>query len=171
MDRDRSPPDVTRKEQTDTMNTADFKLSFPGEPMAVRLALGEVTSWIRSAGIDEEFCGSVELVLAEALNNIAEHAYGEGAPGPVDLELQHRPPELKLTLMDTGRAMPGGQLPEGRAVNPDPTLDDLPEGGFGWHIIRTLTRELTYCRDGGLNRLSFLMGLDCHGDGPASKQP
>ena len=36
---------------------------------------------------------------------------------------------------------------------------DLPEGGFGWFLIRELTHDLTYRRDGSRNHLSFRMVL------------
>ena len=54
--------------------------------------------------------------------------------------------------------MPGGRPPAGRLPDgADCALVDLPEGGFGWHLIRTLTRDLAYVRSGGCNRLSFLL--------------
>ena len=33
--------------------------------------------------------------------------------------------------------------------------DDLPEGGFGWHLIRSLARDLAYVRRQDLNTFSF----------------
>ena len=42
---------------------------------------------------------------------------------------------------------------------PDTALEDLPEGGFGWHLIHSLTNDLTYLRTGGCNRLRFLLPL------------
>ena len=35
--------------------------------------------------------------------------------------------------------------------------EDLPEGGFGWFLIRTLTLDLEYERDGGFNKLRFVV--------------
>jgi serine/threonine-protein kinase RsbW len=53
--------------------------------------------------------------------------------------------------------MPNGKLPEGGL--PDVGPPDFPEGGFGWHLIRSLTADLTYARSAGQNRLSFLIPL------------
>jgi serine/threonine-protein kinase RsbW len=33
--------------------------------------------------------------------------------------------------------------------------DDLPEGGFGWYLIRTLARDVRYDRNGVTNCLTF----------------
>jgi serine/threonine-protein kinase RsbW len=50
--------------------------------------------------------------------------------------------------------MPGLCLPAGK-FQPLDDLADLPEGGFGWYLIRSLTEELSYRRSNGINRLSF----------------
>ena len=39
-------------------------------------------------------------------------------------------------------------------------LHDLPEGGFGWGMIRDLTDDLSYRRDGARNELRFTVDLD-----------
>jgi serine/threonine-protein kinase RsbW len=54
--------------------------------------------------------------------------------------------------------MPGGELPQG--CLPEAAPPDFPEGGFGWHLIRSLTADLTYARSAGQNRLSFLIPLN-----------
>jgi serine/threonine-protein kinase RsbW len=54
--------------------------------------------------------------------------------------------------------MPGGKLPEGGL--PEVAPPDFPEGGFGWHLIRSLTADLTYARRAGQNRLSFLIPMN-----------
>ena len=53
------------------------------------------------------------------------------------------------------RPSPGGEPPAGQA--PDP--DDLPEGGFGWHLIRSLSKDLEYHREGDRNFLTFRLDM------------
>ena len=55
--------------------------------------------------------------------------------------------------------MPGGDLPGARQAT-IVDVADLPEGGFGWYLIRTLTQELTYLRDGERNLLSMCIDVD-----------
>lgn len=100
--------------------------------------------------------GTVELVLAEVLNNIVEHAYSDAA-GLITLDLRRARGRLCCLLRDEGRPMPAGCLPPGLApaLGPAPAIADLPEGGFGWFLIRSLTRDLHYDREPGCNRLSF----------------
>ncbi len=120
--------------------------------------------------VPQSACDRIELVLAEALNNIVEHAFGPEppapatesrgvtAPGLIALDLSAGAAQLHCTIRDAGRPMPDGQAPAGRPQDIDAAAD-LPEGGFGWFLIRRLTLDLCYVREPGCNRLSFVIPL------------
>jgi serine/threonine-protein kinase RsbW len=131
-------------------------LVFTADPAAVRAALARLLAAAPVQGLAEDDRGTVELVLAEVLNNVAEHAYAGGS-GPVEVGLCATPLGIACRIVDKGFAMPGGKLPDGTL--PDVAPPDFPEGGFGWHLIRSLTADLTYARSAGQNRLSFLIPL------------
>jgi serine/threonine-protein kinase RsbW len=131
-------------------------LVFTADPAAVRAALARLIAAPPMQDLTAGDRGKVELVLAEVLNNVAEHAYAGGS-GPVEVGLCSTPLGIACRIVDRGLAMPGGKLPEGGLPSAPP--DDLPEGGFGWHLIRSLTADLTYARSAGQNRLSFLIPL------------
>jgi serine/threonine-protein kinase RsbW len=120
------------------------------DPLAVRQGLGVLfaTPLMRALSADDR--GTAEIVLAEAVNNIVEHAYATYS-GTIELTLTCQGASLCCSLIDHGLSMPGDQLPAGRLGSPE----DLAEGGFGWHLIRTLSQDLAYARDGTRNRLSF----------------
>jgi len=103
--------------------------------------------------------GTVELVLAEVLNNVAEHAYEEKGDGRIELDVSYIPGGIAIRLQDFGRPMPNGQTPLGMPANLDVEIDDLPEGGFGWFLIGELAKDLVYERRGETNHLSFRMTL------------
>jgi serine/threonine-protein kinase RsbW len=132
-------------------------LVFTADPAEVRAALARLIAASPVQDLPEGDRGTVELVLAEVLNNVAEHAYA-GGRGPVEVGLCATPLGIACRIIDRGLAMPDGQLPQGRL--PPDSPDDLPEGGFGWHLIRSLTADLTYARSAGQNRLSFLIPLN-----------
>jgi serine/threonine-protein kinase RsbW len=102
---------------------------------------------------------TLELALAEVLNNIVEHAYGDQGKGRVSLTLWHQDVTLSCTVIDEGRAMPGLTLPEGRMQDVAEQVEDLAEGGWGWAMILALTEDIHYERQGGKNRLSFNVPL------------
>ena len=128
--------------------TARFQIQ--SEVTAVRDGLRRALSAEPLAGLSQDDRGTAEIVLAEVLNNVVEHAYAAGT-GPILLTLRLGDGWLHCLVEDEGVAMPGGEPPAGHA--PDPA--DLPEGGFGWHLIRVLCQGLRYERQDGMNRLSF----------------
>jgi serine/threonine-protein kinase RsbW len=135
----------------------DLHLAFLATPVTVRASLARMLSMPPLSALSADRRGMVELVLAEVLNNVAEHAYAEQS-GPVTVTIGMTPRGLRCRVVDQGKAMPDGTLPEGRApVSPGMALLDLPEGGFGWHLIRSLTTELSYARENGCNRLQFVL--------------
>jgi serine/threonine-protein kinase RsbW len=134
---------------------------FTSGDLATRETLIEVTEALTAAGLSDDDVANAELILAEALNNIVEHAYA-GARGPVDLVIEIGRDGLDCTLGDQGREAPIGYPPDPPLPAIEPPLE-LPEGGFGWHIIRCLTTDLHYRREGEWNLLSFRVpfsGLD-----------
>jgi len=130
-------------------------LLFPGDAPSVRRALKTAVAVFRDMTGNDALVGVVELVLAEALNNIVEHAYGEHARGLVDLEAEYLAPALVFRIRDEGQPMPEGDAPQGSPHDLDVSTQDLPEGGFGWFLIRELTEDLSYRRCGNRNELTF----------------
>ncbi|MCC5969578.1 MAG: ATP-binding protein [Pararhodobacter sp.] len=130
---------------------------FPAGAMETRAALLAISDSLRCKGLTEDDLSSAELILAEVLNNIVEHAYAN-TEGQVDLCIDLRANGLYCEVRDHGGSMPNGQAPNPAlpAINPP---QDLPEGGFGWHIIRSLTTQLGYRQENGWNALSFVVPL------------
>lgn len=134
---------------------ARLDLRFEADPLAVRAALSRATASF-SQLIGPATTGTLELALAEALNNIVEHAY-DGKGGRICLSIEARPAGLYCEVTDFGRALPGGDPPRSVAgADPPATRTEaLREGGWGWHMVQNLTRDLGYRRAGMENRLSF----------------
>jgi serine/threonine-protein kinase RsbW len=61
-------------------------------------------------------------------------------------------------VVDHGAELPGHVLPQGQLKEYGPH-SDLPEGGFGWHMIRALAKDVEYRRRDGCNHLSFRLDL------------
>ena len=137
------------------------------QPMIVRATLMDVRRrFARDVGDDT--LGRLELVLAELMNNVAEHAPVTGKERP------HRVPVIHLcvvrhkgglacALTDDGTSLPDEcVLP--RSL-PAAIPDDLPEGGFGWFLIQDLTQALCYYRRESRNYLAFNIPFAADGEG------
>ena len=121
-----------------------LKIAFPSGEMEVRQALAELRRGLAPMELAPEDEGAIELVLGEVLNNVVEHAYGPGKTGEVEMACTPRGGALDFEVRDGGRALPGLTL---------------PEGGFGWFLVKSLVTGLRYERRAGCNLLRFRVPL------------
>lgn len=133
-----------------------FDLSFVARAAEVREALLCLRRASVLHGLSADAIKCCELVLAEAMNNIVEHAYGD-VDGPLRLTLMRGRHRVICRLMDCGRPMPGLTLPPCRLPAPDAPDDSLAEGGYGWFLIHSLSQRLHYRRAEGMNRLFIVV--------------
>ncbi|WP_299780327.1 ATP-binding protein [uncultured Roseobacter sp.] len=141
-------------------NLPPFEISVKSSDMAVRKALGQFLHALQPLELSVEEAGTVELVLAETLNNIVEHAYPDPATaGYFTIACAHQKDGLHLQVTDQGLAMPDGTTPMGQRVSVDVEPGDLPEGGFGWFLIQDLAKDVSYQRVGSENQLTMRLAV------------
>jgi serine/threonine-protein kinase RsbW len=136
--------------------SADFTLAdmtIAADFLSVRHGLQHLFNQDPLIGLSEECRDHSEIVLAEVLNNIVEHAYA-GAAGQIQISVTCQLGFLDICIKDCGRPMPNLKLPLGE-LRPMYDGQDPPEGGFGWHLIRSLTQDLQYQRVQDQNILQF----------------
>lgn len=136
-----------------------FTLPVLARNRSIRDALSEVRNRLASMSLSEEEITTVEVVLAEVMNNVAEHAYAWRRDGEMILGLRQTGDGVLVSVTDEGLPMPDPELPFGARLDPTMPLVDMPEGGFGWLIIRQLARDVRYVRDCGVNQLSFRIAV------------
>jgi len=139
----------------DTPDDDRFQLVFPGDEISVRSALHSATGAMRNMALGAQMEGVVEIVLAEVLNNVVEHAYSNTRPGVIEIVVDRQDDALAFSVTDDGQPMPEGTIPAGQRHDLDVSPEHLPEGGFGWFLIRALTEDLSYSRTAARNRLMF----------------
>lgn len=108
----------------------------------------------------EAFRHEITSALAEAINNIVLHAYGEdavlvaasGREPQIEVEVETSAEALTVRFFDTGRSFEMADVPS-------PDLDALPEGGLGLFIMRAFVDELTYEAKDETNRARNVMTL------------
>lgn len=142
---------------TSDLTLHKIELTLPGNAMAVRTALKSVLGQLSESGLSESDCGITELVLAEVLNNVVEHAYSAGDPGPIELDIRQTGSILACRITDHGHPMPSEQLPTVSQGDLSCDPQDLPEGGWGWLIIHELAEDVLYTRRNGRNLLKFTL--------------
>ncbi len=142
-----APPDIVTTVLSDTEH--------------VRRALDDVRDSMDAVPEYRAIGDTTQIILAEVLNNVVEHAYRYEAGHPIHVKLSFGPDALNCCVVDEGVAMPEGKPPNGGMPDLDPNdPDSLPEGGFGWAMINMMTTGLTYTRNGGRNELVFSIPKD-----------
>ena len=136
-----------------------FSVTFLASETEARERVCAVAQRLRRAGIATERAGEIELTLAEAVNNVVEHAYAGAAPCPVRLCCDLDGRRLGVRICDLGLALPEGRPPRGKAADLSCPRADLPEGGFGWFLIRAFASSVRYDRCRGRNVLALRFDL------------
>ncbi len=132
------------------MSVATLRLVVPGHlrfrtvairfvSEACRLVSGSPMFDDRTGGFQVQHPFDTAFVSAfmEIYNNIALHAYSGQALGAIEITASVSATALALEIRDTGSVF------DLTAV-PIPALDELPEGGMGLHIARTMLDEMSY---------------------------
>lgn len=134
---------------------AAVDLVVPANATAVRNALSKVLTTLHHSITRSGTSGTVELVLAEVMNNIVEHAYAGQTNGIIQLSIRECRTCLFAKITDSGLPLPDHALPSSRFPELIGDQAFLPEGGFGWALINSMTENRTYTRHDGQNYFSF----------------
>ena len=113
-------------------NLIRFQLRTSEDFDAVRIGLGRFMHVLETSNTQYDL-GEIELVLAEVLNNIAEHGGRESLNHPISLKW-HTSDGLCISVIDAGRCIPTGTITNAQMPDLEAEIDDLPEGGFGLGI-------------------------------------
>jgi serine/threonine-protein kinase RsbW len=133
-------------------------------PLAVREILAALMARLASWNLPADDLERFELVVAEVLNNVYEHACGYEDGIYVAATARLEPPVLRIEVVDRGAPMPGLALPERKPARAPAEARSLPraampEGGWGWMMIHDLTRSVRYERRDDENHLHMLLPL------------
>ncbi|MGB3148905.1 MAG: ATP-binding protein [Paracoccaceae bacterium] len=135
------------------------EFTFGAEEAEVRQVLRRAVARF-ARQITQADAGSLELTLAEVLNNVVEHSYAGQDRGLVYLSVRRNGDALVCQVEDFGCPMPNLSLPDGALPQEPQSIENLPEGGWGWALIRAMTTNLDYARIADKNRLSFCVPLE-----------
>ncbi len=138
----------------DPLAQANYVTSINSIQSEVTDTVRVVEAWLSDNQIPDDYIGNIALVLAEAMNNVIEHAFAYSKTGTIDLNLWSTGNDVIFKLSDNGSAMAG--LPKKKKMDGHlNALEELPEGGFGWFLIHSLSKELEYERNGTQNELTI----------------
>ncbi|CAN5797251.1 hypothetical protein BH23DEI1_BH23DEI1_22920 [soil metagenome] len=129
-----------------------LSLTKPASSDNLALFLSLVDVLAQRHDLPVEHVGDLRLLAEEACINVVLHAFDEGAPGEMTLQVGFEDGVVEIVIEDDGR-------PFDPEATPRPALDaqwrDREVGGLGWHLIRRLADDLEYRRIDDRNRLTL----------------
>lgn len=96
----------------------------------------------------------VQIVLAEAVNNVIEHGFKDENSGEIHIDIHVMDEMTVVQLMDNGTEFILSSKPASPVINKE-VIDDLPEGGFGWFLINEITHSFELRRSQDMNKLTL----------------
>ena len=109
-----------------------------------------LAEFLDEEGVSKSTAHRVKLVVEELVVNVIQHAFDDGAPHAILLDVRTDPQGVAIVVEDDGKRFDP-------TVAAAPPLKELLEsgksGGLGVAIIRKVTRELTYERTENKNRV------------------
>ncbi len=123
----------------------------------VELLARAVRGILAPAGMAPQDCARVELALVEAANNCIRHAYGLQAGHLLEVTCTLDDDRLTVEVSDEGTPMPERPKP---LLDFDPTdIANLPTGGMGLFLIRSVMDQVEYTSVNGRNTLAMTKRL------------
>ena len=113
-----------------------LSLNIPVSAAAVPEAAAQVAQLGAEADLDPQACFQVQVVVAEALNNIVHHGMARTGLGTIQIQCRIVDHALEINIRDRG--VPFGRLPSERFP------DSRAEHGRGWPIIVNWADHIEY---------------------------
>ncbi|WP_338153179.1 ATP-binding protein [Pseudophaeobacter leonis] len=83
-----------------------FACSFTATELNARSGISQVMTQLRDFDLPEESAGDVQIALAEAVNNVVEHAYSGRVSGDIYIKCNLSAQELWIEISDFGHPLP-----------------------------------------------------------------
>lgn len=138
---------------------AILRLTFSNQLSEIRRVGFALAEFLEEEGATPATTHRVRLVVEELIVNVIQHAFIDGDPHTALLDIRTEPGGIAIVVEDDG-------VPFDPRKAHTPALQDLIDagksGGLGVEIIRKITRDLSYERVDGKNRVRAFIAHASH---------
>ncbi|MDH3538164.1 MAG: ATP-binding protein [Gammaproteobacteria bacterium] len=129
----------------------DRNFTIEALPERIPEAIEMITQTGSVVGLTSRMCFEMQVALAEALNNIVEHALPDNRKEKIFIDCQKNGNYFEINLCDRGNPI---------STNPDHRFPEHDEkGGRGWPIIFRWMDQVEYNHARGWNHLTLKKAL------------
>jgi anti-sigma regulatory factor (Ser/Thr protein kinase) len=115
-----------------------------------------VISFLTASDVPGKAAYSARVAVEELLVNIIQYAYDDGDEHEITLELRVDDEHIVVTVEDDGRPFD----PRGvEAPDLSGSIEDRRAGGWGIHLVRLMSDDISYQRKQGRNRVQVQISL------------
>ncbi len=146
-------------EPSDDLTLLCIRYTKPSETLSMTNSLSELDrlhdfleALGEKHGASSAFVNSVNLALEEAVVNVINYAYPEGASGEIQLNATCHEGTMTFTLTDYGTPFDPTAAPEADTTS---ALEDRQIGGLGILLIRNIMDSVRYQRADNANHLTM----------------
>lgn len=129
-----------------------FEQTLMSQPDEIADTVDRLGEWLSTQGVETNLAFQFCVCIAEALNNIEEHGYGEGRPGPIALNCRVSSDALECEIHD--QAEPA-RVPDQVEIVPGDV-----ESSRGWFILKSWMDKLVYAPAITGNHLRLVKFID-----------
>jgi len=137
--------------------TLQIKNSFA----SVHSANEAASRWLIERGVSAQIQNFANLAIEEFATNSIKYGYDDTKEHLIEVSLSLSSGELLLIITDDGHAFNPLAAPEPKVRMP---VEDRPVGGLGIYLVRKMSDQMEYAREGGKNRLTLHKSLHKRGN-------
>ena len=134
-----------------------LRVSIANDIAEIRRINAALADFLGEEGVPDRVINRVRLVIEELVVNAIRYAFDDEGAHRIDVELRTEPRRVIVTIDDDGR-------PFDPNAAPAPPLNEPWEtrrtGGLGIYLVRKLSSDLSYSRDGDRNRTRVTVDFD-----------
>jgi len=127
-----------------------LRVSVANDVREVRRINNALGDFLAEEGVPGRTIHHVRLVVEELVVNVVRYAYGDQATHKIGVDVRTEPRRVVVTVEDDGRPFNPNDVP---APQLRESLEARRVGGLGIHLVKKLSRELTYTRENDRNRV------------------
>jgi anti-sigma regulatory factor (Ser/Thr protein kinase) len=155
-------------------NASTSQAMQPQDPGSLRLSLRNQTcdlapaserirAFLKSHAASDEAVYAVETTVEELVTNVIKYGYEDEAQHEILLTTTVRDGRIQVVVEDDGHEFDPTQR---EAPDLNRSIEEIPIGGLGLHLVRQLADHVSYERVGARNKVMVDLGL--HGKGRGS---
>ncbi|HKW15240.1 MAG TPA: ATP-binding protein [Candidatus Krumholzibacteria bacterium] len=129
---------------------AMLRVSVANDVREVRRINHALSDFLAEEGVPGRTIHHVRLVVEELVVNVVRYAYADASAHKIGVDVRTEPRRVVVTIEDDGRPFNPNDAPP---VAVREAMEQRRGGGLGIHLVKKLSRELTYTRVDNRNRV------------------